>query len=85
MFLDTNEPTEMLHYAFLNAKMFPIDFPTEAVVMWHYRKLNHVYSYGYLVPSKGYFFISENRVFDPKSYFNYDMLLCMKFKMLSKN
>ena len=52
MFPDTNEPTEILHYAYLNARILPIDFPTETVVMCHYLKLIHVYSYGYLVQSE---------------------------------
>ena len=41
MFPDTNVPTEMLHYAYLNAKLFPIDFLAETAVMCHSRKLNH--------------------------------------------
>jgi hypothetical protein len=42
MFPDTYEPTdEILHYAYLNAISFPIDFPTETVVVCHYRKQNH--------------------------------------------
>ena len=52
MFSDTTEPTEILHYVYLNVRFFPIDFPTENVVLCHYRKLNHVYSYGYLVASE---------------------------------
>ena len=40
MFPDTTEPTENLHYAYLSAIMFPIDFPTETVVLRHYRKLS---------------------------------------------
>ena len=52
MFPDTTEPTEILHCVYLNAKIFPIDFPAEIVVLCHYRKLNHVYSYGHLVPSE---------------------------------
>ena len=41
MFPDSNEPTEILHYAYLNANCFPIDFPTKTAVMCHYQKLNH--------------------------------------------
>ncbi len=41
MFPDTTEPTEILHYANLNARIFPIDFPTETAVLCHYRKLIH--------------------------------------------
>ena len=41
MFPDTTEPIEILHYAYLNVRMFPIDFPTEIVVLCNYRKLNH--------------------------------------------
>ena len=39
MFPDTIEPTEILHYAYLNARFFPIDFPIEIPVLGHYRKL----------------------------------------------
>ena len=39
MFPDAAEPTEILHYVYLNAGFFPIDFPTETVVLCHYRKL----------------------------------------------
>ena len=41
MFPDTIEPTEILHYVYLNFGNFPIDFPTETAVLCHYRKLNH--------------------------------------------
>ena len=41
MFPDTTEPTEILHYAYLNAIFLTIDFPTETVALRHYRKLNH--------------------------------------------
>ena len=41
LFPDITEPTEILHYAYLNAIIFPNDFPTETVVMCHYWKLNH--------------------------------------------
>ena len=41
MFPDSIEPTEILHYAYLNVRIFPIDFPTEIAAMCHYRKLNH--------------------------------------------
>jgi len=41
MFPDNTEPIEILQYAYLNAKMFPIDFPTEIAVLCNYRKLNH--------------------------------------------
>jgi len=41
MFPDTTEPTEIMHYAYLNARIISIDFPTEIVVLCHYRKLNH--------------------------------------------
>ena len=58
MFPDTIELTEILHYAYLNARFLPIDFPTEIAVMCCYRKLSHVYSYGYLVPSEcGFLFL----------------------------
>jgi hypothetical protein len=33
MFPDTTKPTEILHYAYLNIIIFPIDFPTEIAVM----------------------------------------------------
>jgi hypothetical protein len=42
MFLDSIEPTKILHYAYVNVKDFPIDFPTEIVVLCHYRKPNNV-------------------------------------------
>ncbi len=41
MFPDTIEPTKSMHYAYLNGRMIPIDFPTEIVVLGHYRKINH--------------------------------------------
>jgi len=41
MFPDTAEPTKILHYAYLNAIIFPIDFLDETAVLCHYRKLNH--------------------------------------------
>ena len=41
MFPDTTEPTEILHYSYLNVSIFPIDFPTETMVLGHYQKLNH--------------------------------------------
>ena len=41
MFSDTIEPTEILHYAISNARIFPIDFPIETVVLCYYQKLNH--------------------------------------------
>ena len=50
MFPDTTEPIKILHYGYLNAGFFPTDFPTEIVVLCRYRKLNHVYLIGYLVP-----------------------------------
>jgi len=40
MFPDATEPTEIMHYAYLNARIFPIDFPTETLVLCHFRKLN---------------------------------------------
>jgi hypothetical protein len=40
MFLDSIEPTEILHYVYLNVRIFSIDFPHETVVLCHYRKLN---------------------------------------------
>ncbi len=52
MFSDTNEPAEILYYDYSNARIFPIDFPNEIEVLCHYRTLNHVYSYGYLVTSE---------------------------------
>ena len=59
IFPDTTEPTEILHYAYLNATIFPIVFPTETAVMCYYRKLNRVYSYGYLVPSECWFWFHD--------------------------
>ena len=41
MFPDVTKPIEILHYAYWNAIIFPIDFPTETVVPCYYRKLNH--------------------------------------------
>jgi hypothetical protein len=52
MLPDTTVPTEILHYAYLNAKIYPIDYPTEIAMLYLYLKLNRVYSYGYLVPSE---------------------------------
>ena len=40
MFPDINEPTEILQDANLNARICPIDFPTQIMVMCHYRKQN---------------------------------------------
>jgi hypothetical protein len=55
MFHDTVEPTEILHYAYLNIRIVLIDFSTENAVTCPYRKLNHVYFHGCLVPSECWF------------------------------
>ncbi len=41
MFPGSIEPTEILHYAYLDVRFFPINFPTETAAMCHYRTLNH--------------------------------------------
>ena len=41
MILDTIDPTEILQYASLNARICTIDFPIETVALCHHRKLNH--------------------------------------------
>jgi hypothetical protein len=61
MYHDTVEPIELLHYAYLNVRIFYIDFPPKTLVMCP--KLNHVYFHGWLVPSKCIIFISEIHAF----------------------
>jgi hypothetical protein len=88
MFLDATEPIEILHYAYENARIFPIDFPTNIVVLCHYLKLIHVYSYGYLVPSEyGFLFLKIMIIFGIDnvvvplifSFFYYQFELHQKF------